>query len=54
VRLGLVTERGHGERIRDTFGAKWAWLTKLLPVFPPKRGTEIMAVGVPLSSRAIL
>jgi NRAMP (natural resistance-associated macrophage protein)-like metal ion transporter len=27
VRLGLVTGRGHGELIRDTFGAKMAWLS---------------------------
>ncbi|HLN25886.1 MAG TPA: divalent metal cation transporter, partial [Patescibacteria group bacterium] len=27
VRLGLVTGRGHGELIRETFGAKWAWLS---------------------------
>lgn len=27
VRLGLVTGRGHGELIRDTFGAKWAWFS---------------------------
>lgn len=27
VRLGLVTGRGHGELIRDTFGAKLAWLS---------------------------
>lgn len=27
VRLGLITRRGHGELIRDTFGAKWAWLS---------------------------
>ena len=27
VRLGLVTGRGHGELIRDTFGAKAAWLS---------------------------
>jgi Mn2+/Fe2+ NRAMP family transporter len=27
VRLGLVTGRGHGELIRDTFGKGWAWLS---------------------------
>jgi len=27
VRLGLVTKRGHGELIRDTFGRGWAWLS---------------------------
>lgn len=27
VRLGLVTGRGHGELIRQTFGARWAWLS---------------------------
>src|SRR5271167_1370285 len=27
VRLGLVTGRGHGELIRDHFGAGWAWLS---------------------------
>jgi Mn2+/Fe2+ NRAMP family transporter len=27
VRLGLVTGRGHGELIRDTFGAKLAWFS---------------------------
>lgn len=27
VRLGLVTGRGHGELIRETFGARWAWLS---------------------------
>ena len=27
VRLGLFTGRGHGELIRDTFGAAWAWVS---------------------------
>lgn len=27
VRLGLVTQRGHGELIRETFGRGWAWLS---------------------------
>ena len=27
VRLGLVTGRGHGELIRERFGAGWAWLS---------------------------
>jgi Mn2+/Fe2+ NRAMP family transporter len=27
LRLGLVTGRGHGELIRDTFGRGWAWLS---------------------------
>ena len=27
VRLGLFTGRGHGELIRDTFGASWAWVS---------------------------
>ncbi|AOV17044.1 NRAMP family metal ion transporter [Acidihalobacter aeolianus] len=27
VRLGLITGRGHGELIRDTFGQGWAWLS---------------------------
>jgi Mn2+/Fe2+ NRAMP family transporter len=27
LRLGLVTGRGHGELIRQTFGASWAWLS---------------------------
>jgi len=27
LRLGLVTGRGHGELIRDTFGRSWAWLS---------------------------
>ena len=27
VRLGLVTGRGHGELIRDTFGRGWAWFS---------------------------
>jgi NRAMP (natural resistance-associated macrophage protein)-like metal ion transporter len=27
LRLGLVTGRGHGELIRETFGIKWAWLS---------------------------
>jgi Mn2+/Fe2+ NRAMP family transporter len=27
VRLGLVTGRGHGELIRQTFGPKWAWFS---------------------------
>jgi Mn2+/Fe2+ NRAMP family transporter len=27
LRLGLVTGRGHGELIRDHFGAGWAWLS---------------------------
>lgn len=27
VRLGLATQRGHGELIRETFGAGWAWLS---------------------------
>src|SRR5665647_249821 len=27
VRLGLATQRGHGELIREAFGAGWAWLS---------------------------
>ncbi len=27
VRLGIFTGRGHGELIRDTFGAPWAWVS---------------------------
>ena len=27
LRLGLVTQRGHGELIREHFGAGWAWLS---------------------------
>lgn len=27
VRLGLATQRGHGELIRETFGKGWAWLS---------------------------
>jgi Mn2+/Fe2+ NRAMP family transporter len=27
VRLGLATGRGHGELIREHFGARWAWLS---------------------------
>jgi Mn2+/Fe2+ NRAMP family transporter len=27
VRLGVFTGRGHGELIRDTFGAAWAWVS---------------------------
>ncbi len=27
VRLGIFTGRGHGELIRDTFGAFWAWFS---------------------------
>jgi Mn2+/Fe2+ NRAMP family transporter len=27
VRLGLVTQRGHGELIREQFGKWWAWLS---------------------------
>jgi NRAMP (natural resistance-associated macrophage protein)-like metal ion transporter len=27
VRLGVFTGKGHGELIRDTFGAGWAWLS---------------------------
>jgi Mn2+/Fe2+ NRAMP family transporter len=27
LRLGLVTGRGHGELIRDTFGKGWAWFS---------------------------
>ncbi len=27
VRLGIFTGRGHGELIRDTFGAVWAWIS---------------------------
>lgn len=27
VRLGLITGRGHGELIRETFGQGWAWLS---------------------------
>ncbi|MGB8840904.1 MAG: divalent metal cation transporter [Aliidongia sp.] len=27
VRLGIVTGRGHGELIRERFGAGWAWLS---------------------------
>ena len=27
VRLGVVTQRGHGELIRERFGRSWAWLS---------------------------
>ena len=27
VRLGLATQQGHGELIRETFGKGWAWLS---------------------------
>jgi Mn2+/Fe2+ NRAMP family transporter len=27
VRLGIFTRRGHGELIRETFGARWAWVS---------------------------
>lgn len=27
VRLGVFTGKGHGELIRDTFGARWAWVS---------------------------
>ena len=27
VRLGLATQKGHGELIRETFGKAWAWLS---------------------------
>ena len=27
VRLGIYTGRGHGELIRERFGARWAWLS---------------------------
>ncbi|MBE7939857.1 MULTISPECIES: Nramp family divalent metal transporter [Ramlibacter] len=27
LRLGLATQRGHGELIRETFGRGWAWLS---------------------------
>ncbi|MET0698982.1 MAG: NRAMP family divalent metal transporter [Mycobacterium sp.] len=27
VRLGLITQRGHGELIREQFGTGWAWLS---------------------------
>ena len=27
VRLGLATQRGHGELIRETFGRGWAWVS---------------------------
>lgn len=27
MRLGLATERGHAELIRETFGKGWAWLS---------------------------
>lgn len=27
VRLGIFTGRGHGELIRDQFGARWAWVS---------------------------
>jgi NRAMP (natural resistance-associated macrophage protein)-like metal ion transporter len=27
VRIGITTGRGHGELIRDYFGAKWAWVS---------------------------
>jgi len=27
VRLGIFTGRGHGDLIRQTFGARWAWLS---------------------------
>ncbi|HEN47568.1 MAG TPA: divalent metal cation transporter, partial [Mizugakiibacter sp.] len=29
VRLGVFTGKGHGELIRETFGAKWAWISVL-------------------------
>src|ERR1700737_3017712 len=27
VRLGIFTRRGHGELIREQFGAQWAWVS---------------------------
>src|SRR3989338_9140924 len=27
VRLGIVTQQGHGELIKKMFGKKWAWLS---------------------------
>ncbi|OZB68673.1 MAG: NRAMP family metal ion transporter, partial [Thiomonas sp. 14-64-326] len=27
VRLGIFTGKGHGELIRETFGARWAWVS---------------------------
>src|SRR5258708_4389952 len=27
VRLGVFTGKGHGELVRDTFGATWAWIS---------------------------
>jgi Mn2+/Fe2+ NRAMP family transporter len=27
IRLGIYTQRGHGELIRERFGARWAWLS---------------------------
>jgi Mn2+/Fe2+ NRAMP family transporter len=27
VRLGIFTDRGHGELIRETFGRFWAWVS---------------------------
>lgn len=27
VRIGITTKRGHGDLIKETFGAKWAWIS---------------------------
>jgi NRAMP (natural resistance-associated macrophage protein)-like metal ion transporter len=27
IRIGIATQRGHGDLIRETFGAKWAWIS---------------------------
>jgi NRAMP (natural resistance-associated macrophage protein)-like metal ion transporter len=41
VRLGIFTGRGHGELIRETFGASWAWVSVL--------GLVVAAVGALLT-----
>ena len=41
VRLGVFTGKGHGELIRDTFGAGWAWLSAA--------GLAVATVGALLS-----
>ncbi|EIM03471.1 NRAMP family divalent metal transporter [Rhodanobacter sp. FW021-MT20] len=41
VRLGIFTGRGHGELIRETFGAPWAWVSVL--------GLVVAAVGALLT-----
>jgi len=41
VRLGIFTGKGHGELIRETFGAGWAWVSVL--------GLGVAAIGALLT-----